>query len=161
MRKFIRSENGQIFLWIALAVPLLILFSSMALDMGLIYKTKARLGNAVDAAVLTGIKNYSLGTATAQTLGTDVFWANFGTQCGSGSVTCTWTWCPGGNGCVAGVTNVTLAATAPQHTTFMAYLPQWAVWTLGDTAQAIRRTLVMSIMVDRSGSMCAERGHML
>lgn len=153
MRKFFRSENGQIFLWLALAVPLLILFAAMALDMGLIYKTKAQLSNSVDAAVLTGIKNYSLGTATAQTLGSDVFWANFGTQCGSNGVTCTWTWCPGGAGCLAGVTNVTLHATTPHNTTFMAYLPQWAVWSLGDQAQAIRRTLVMSIVVDRSGSM--------
>ena len=155
MRRFSRSENGQIFIWLALGVPLLILMSALALDMGLIYKTKARLGNAVDSAVLTGAKNYNLGTATAQSVANDMFWANFGTACGSGGVTCTWTWCgPASPGCATGsAISATLSARVPWQTTFMAYLPQWATWTLGDVGQATRSTLIMTIVLDRSGSM--------
>jgi Flp pilus assembly protein TadG len=166
MQKFFRGENGQIFIWLALVVPLLILFSATALDIGLVYKTKAKLGNSVDSAVLTAIKNYSLGITNGtfsptvpQGLGQDMFYANLGTACNNGAGTiCTWTWCPGATGCAPGVTNVTLAATTPQHTTFMAYWPNWATWTVGDTAQAIRSTLLMTLILDRSGSMASNGG---
>jgi Flp pilus assembly protein TadG len=159
LRKFSRSESGQIFLWLALGVPLLILFSALALDMGMIYRTKARLGNAVDSAVLTGAKNYSLGTTTAQGLANDMFYANLGTACGSGGVTCSWVWCPANASCPTGsAITATLTASTPQKTTFMAYLPQWATWTLGDTGQATRSTLIMSLVLDRSGSMSTDSG---
>jgi Flp pilus assembly protein TadG len=154
MRKFVRSEKGQILLWLALGVPLLILFAAMALDMGMIYRTKARLGNAVDSAVLTGAKNYSLGTSTAEALGSDMFYANFGTACGSSGVVCNWTFCPANNSCAPGsAITATLNATVPWGTTFMAYIPQWATWTLGDVGQATRSTLIMTLVLDRSGSM--------
>lgn len=163
MRKFFRSENGQIFLWLALGVPLLILFAAMALDMGMIYRTKARLGNAVDAAVLTGAKNYSLGesggvwTSTIpQGLANDMFAGNYGTACGTNGVVCTWTWCPSNASCPAGsAITATLTATVPWQTSFMAYLPQWATWTVGDSGQATRSTLIMTLVLDRSGSMAA------
>ena len=159
LRKFSRSESGQIFLWLALGVPLLILFSGLALDMGMIYRTKARLSNAVDSAVLTGAKNYSLGTTTAQGLANDMFYANLGTACGSGGVTCSWTWCPANASCPTGsAITATLTATTPWKTTFMAYLPRWATWTLGDTGQATRSTLIMSLVLDRSGSMSTDGG---
>lgn len=159
LRKFSRSESGQIFLWLALGVPLLILFSGLALDMGMIYRTKARLSNAVDSAVLTGAKNYSLGTTTAQGLANDMFYANLGTACGSGGVTCSWTWCPANASCPTGsAITATLTATTPWKTTFMAYLPRWATWSLGDTGQATRSTLIMSLVLDRSGSMCGGSG---
>jgi Flp pilus assembly protein TadG len=159
LRKFSRSESGQIFLWLALGVPLLILFSALALDMGMIYRTKARLSNAVDSAVLTGAKNYSLGTTTAQVLANDMFYANLGTACGSGGVTCSWVWCPANASCPTGsAITATLTATTPWKTTFMAYLPQWATWTLGDTGQATRSTLIMSLVLDRSGSMSSDGG---
>lgn len=155
MRRFFRSENGQIFLWLALGVPLLILMSALALDMGMIYRTKARLGNGVDSAVLTAAKNYTLGTATAEALGNDMFYANFGTACNTGSVSCTWTFCPADiASCPANsAITATLNATVPWQTTFMAYLPQWRTWTLGDVGQATRSTLIMMLVLDRSGSM--------
>ena len=166
MRRFFRSENGQVFLWLALGVPLLILFAALALDMGMIYRTKARLGNAVDAAVLTGAKYYSLGenggvwTSTVpQGLANDMFAGNFGTACGTGGVTCTWTWCPSNPSCPAGsAITATLNATVPWNTTFMAYLPPRATWSLRDVGQATRSTLIMSLVLDRSGSMNTDGG---
>jgi len=166
MWKFSRSENGQIFLWLALGIPLLILMSALALDMGMIYRTKARLGNAVDSAVLTGAKYYALGesngkwTSTVpQGLANDMFVSNYGTACGSGGVTCTWTWCPSDASCPAGsAITATLTARVPWQTTFMAYLPQWATWTVGDAGQATRSTLVMTLILDRSGSMSSNNG---
>ena len=46
------NDQGQILVMFALALPLLILFTAMAVDMGLIYVTKAKLSKAVDAACL-------------------------------------------------------------------------------------------------------------
>lgn len=148
--RFHRKEEGQVILWLAFGLPLLILFAAMALDMGLIYQTKAKLGNAVDSAVLTGARNYSQGTATAQTLGTDMFQVNYG----SATPTLTWTWCPSDPSCPSGSPiSSTLKATATVNTTFMAYLPKFAQWSLSDTGQATRSNLIMSIVLDRSGSM--------
>ena len=148
--RFHRKDEGQVILWLAFGLPLLILFSAMALDMGLIYQTKAKLSNAVDAAVLTGARNYSQGTATAQTLGTDMFQANYG----SATPTLAWTWCPADPSCPAGsAISSTLKATTTVNTTFMAYLPRFAQWSLADTGQATRSNLIMSLILDRSGSM--------
>ena len=53
---------------------------------------------------------------------------------------------------------MTLNATALVNTTFMAYLPRWAQWTIGDTGQATRSNLVMTLVLDRSGSMNNNQG---
>ena len=122
----------------------------MAIDMGVIYQQKAKLSNAVDSAVLTGAKNYRQGVTAAQNYATDMFQANFGTQPASLS----WTWCPAAGAlCTGTAISVTLHATTQVATTFMAYLPQWAQWTIGDTGQATKSNLVMSLILDRSGSM--------
>ena len=126
------------------------MFSALAMDMGIIYKQNARLSNAVDSAVLTGARNYRQGVSRAQTLATDMFQANFGTQPAS----LAWTWCPAAGAlCTGTAISVTLHASTQVNTTFMAYLPQWAQWTIGDTAQATKQNLVMSLILDRSGSM--------
>jgi hypothetical protein len=79
-----------------------------------------------------------------------MFQANFGTQPAS----LAWTWCPAAGAlCTGTAISVTLHASTQVNTTFMAYLPQWAQWTIGDTAQATKQNLVMSLILDRSGSM--------
>ena len=160
-----RDEEGQILLWVALVAGLLIIFTAMAVDMGNIYYHKARLSNAVDAAVLEGVKLYGtfdnssvqITQARAQQYAADVFTANYGVACGaSGGPTCTWTWCPiDVVGCPAGnaLSLKLQASQAPVNTSFMAYWPQWAQWHIGDTGRATRSILVMSLILDRSGSM--------
>lgn len=159
-KKILREDRGQMILWIALAVPLLILFAAMALDMGLIYWTKARLANATDAAVLTGVKtvahwssvegNVAAGQADAQNYASKMFVGNFG----SNAPTQAYTWCPGEASCPPNTTSLTLHATTTVNTTFMSFLPRWAQWTVGASSQATRGNLVMSLVLDRSGSMC-------
>ncbi len=149
----LRKTEGQILVWFALSLGVIILFAALAVDMGMIYLTKARLGNSVDSAVLTAAKNYGQGVTTAQNLGTDMFQANYG----SNSPTLTWTWCTGTPAC-NGVISAQLHASTSYHTSFMQYLPNLAFWTLGDTAVAQRSTLVMMIVLDRSGSMSSDGG---
>ena len=159
-RKLFREERGQMILWIALAAPILILFTAMAVDLGLIYWTKAKLANAADAAVLTGAKTVAYwsakdgsvpaGQVDAQRYASDMFIGNFG----SSTPTQTYTWCPGDPSCPANTVSLALHATTAVNTTFMTYLPQWARWTVGASSQATRGNLVMSLVLDRSGSMC-------
>lgn len=146
-----RNDKGQILVMFALALPLLVLFTAMAVDMGLIYVTKAKLSKAVDAACLTGVKNLSQGQATANSLATDMFNANFG----SNPPTPTFIWNMGN---ATTPVSLQVKATATINTTFMKYLPQFATWNLGDVATATRSNLVMSIILDRSGSMGNDGG---
>src|SRR5271166_4098034 len=76
--RFVNNEHGQILIMLAVVLPVLILFSGLAIDAGLLYVTKAKLSMAVDAACLTGMKSLSLGQSKAATLATDEFDANFG-----------------------------------------------------------------------------------
>src|SRR5271165_2089959 len=77
----LHKTDGQILVWFALSLGMFLLFAALAVDMGMIYLTKAKLSNSVDAAVLTAAKNYGAVTQqTAQTLGADVFQANFGSS---------------------------------------------------------------------------------
>jgi Flp pilus assembly protein TadG len=143
---FAHNDRGQILVMFAVALPLLILFTAAAVDMGLIYVTKAKLSKAVDAACLTGVKNFAQGQTTANALATDIFDANFGAN----PPTPAFTWTAG-----SATTPVSLQvkATATVNTFFMRYLPSFATWTLSDTATATRSNLVMSLILDRSGSM--------
>ncbi len=149
----LHQTDGQILVWFALSLGIFILFCALAVDMGMIYLTKARLANSVDAAVLTAAKNYGLGQTTAQNLGVDMFQANYG----SSAPTLTWTWCNGTPAC-NGVISATLHASTNYHTAFMQYLPNLTFWTIGDTAAAQRSTLVMMLVLDRSGSMSSDGG---
>jgi Flp pilus assembly protein TadG len=150
-RDLSRDDKGQILILFALAFPLLVLFTAMAVDMGLIYVTRAKLSKAVDAACLTGVKNLSQGQTTANALATDMFNANFGPN----PPVPNFTWTTGSS-----TTPVSLQvqATATTNTIFMKYLPQFATWYVGDTATATRSNLVMSIILDRSGSMNGNGG---
>ena len=145
------NDKGQILIVTALALPLLVLFTAMAVDMGLIYVTRAKLSKAVDAACLTGVKNLSQGQTTANALATDMFNANFGPNPPVPSFT--WT-----TGSTTTPVSLTVQATATVNTYFMKYLPQFATWNLGDTATATRSNLVMSLILDRSGSMSSNGG---
>ena len=147
--KFSHKDAGQVLVWFVLSLAVFVLFAGLAVDFGLIYLTKARLANSVDSAVLTAAKNYQQGTTTAAGLGADMFVANYG----SSAPVLTWTWCSGNASC-GGAISATLNAETSVHTRFMSYLPQWASVGVGDTAAATRSTLVMMLVLDRSGSMC-------
>ena len=74
----VKSDRGQTIVIFALILPILILFAGLAIDVGLLYVTKAKLTTSVDAACLTGMKNLTLGQTTAGQLATNMFQANFG-----------------------------------------------------------------------------------
>ena len=147
----VKNDRGQISIIVALAMPVLILFTGMAIDAGLLYVTKARLSTAVDAGCLTGVNNLSQGQTTAAALATDIFDANFGPNPPTPSVTF-----PLDD---SGNQQVKVTATAYVHTLFMQSLSQWASVPVSATAIATRGKLIMTIVLDRSGSMCGGTEH--
>ena len=146
----VKSDRGQTIVIFALILPILILFAGLAIDVGLLYVTKAKLSTSVDAACLTGMKNLPLTQPVAATLATDMFNANFGANPPVPTVTFLFD--------TAGDQQVKVTATANVHTLFMQYLQQWASVPVSATAVATRGKLVMSIVLDRSGSMSLDGG---
>lgn len=142
----LKSSEGQTLIIFALFLPAIVLFVGLCLDVGLLYVTKAKLSTSVDAACLTAMKNLSQGQTTAAVLGADIFNANFGTSPPTPSVTFPTD--------VSGNQQVMVTATANVHTAFMQYLPTLAIVPVRATAVATRGKLIMTIVLDRSGSMC-------
>ncbi len=142
----VKNERGQTIIIYALVVPILILFAGFAIDAGILYVTKAKLSTAVDGATLTGMKNLASGHTTATNLATNIFDANYG----NGAPTPTVTFPTD----IYGDQQVQVSATVNVNTLFMRYLSNWRTVPVSDTAVATRGKLVMSIVLDRSGSMC-------
>jgi len=146
----VKSDRGQIMVIFAMVLPILILFAGLAIDVGILYVTKAKLSTSVDAACLTGMKNLASGETNAAQLATDMFQANFGPNPPVPTVSFpTDTY---------GNQQVKVTATAYVNTLFMRYLSQWASVPVSDTAVSTRGKLVMSIVLDRSGSMSGDNG---
>ena len=145
-----RYQRGQVVLLVVVAVPLLLLFSALAIDVGFAYVTKARLSKSVDAACLTAMKNLSQGQTTARALALNSFTANYGTSgidVNPPAVTVSF------STNTAGQTLVGVTATATIKTFFMRLIPQFSQLSVANTAQATRGKLIMSVVLDRSGSM--------
>ena len=58
-RKPQARESGQTLILFTLFIIVLILFVGLGIDLGFAYITRAQLSKAVDAACLTGIRNYN------------------------------------------------------------------------------------------------------
>jgi hypothetical protein len=142
-------QRGQIIILLAVSMLVLLLFAGLAIDVAFAYVTRARLGKAVDAACLTGMKNLYQGQAQATIMAKNAFNANYqpvGDLPGSPVVTVTFP-------VVSGQVQIGVTATATIKTVFMGIIPAAKTLTVGDTAQALRGTLVMSLTLDSSGSM--------
>src|ERR1022692_3619809 len=146
----VKNDRGQTVIIFALIMPVLILFTGLALDAGLLYVTKAKLSTSVDAACLTGMKNLALPQPVAATLAADMFNANFGPNPPIPTVTFPTD--------AYGDQQVKVTATASVNTLFMRYLSQWRTVPVSATAVSTRGKLIMSIVLDRSGSMITDEG---
>jgi Flp pilus assembly protein TadG len=148
------GERSQMLIIFLLFGAVLVLFIGLGIDVGFAYITKAQLSKAVDAAALAGMSNFYQGSATASNIAAGAFSANFA---------------PGGKtpGNVAtmpvpqlnfgtdaaGNQTLTVSATAIINTFFIRILPQWKALTVGDTGQATRSPVIMTLVLDHSGSM--------
>ncbi|MGB8413687.1 MAG: pilus assembly protein [Candidatus Binatus sp.] len=159
--KIRKDGHGQIFVLLALFIPILLVFLGLSIDFGMAYITKTTLAKAVDATALAAIKNLSAGQTTAAKDGTAVFNANYQSIPGIGTPVVP---TMANNGIVWSTdsnnnTLVTVNATATISTFFLSVMDllgggtQHQTLTVSASAQAIRNPLVMSLILDRSGSM--------
>lgn len=149
-----RKQRGQTIVMLAVFMVLIILFVGMAIDLGFAYVTKASLSKAVDAAVLAGAKNLSQGKAQAETLARKAFALNYrgmGLDASTPSVAVDFP-------VVSGYTEVKVSATTNMKTFFLRILPQYQQLAISADAQAFRANLVMSVVLDRSGSLKSNGG---
>ena len=158
-------ESGQTLILFTLFIIVLILFVGLGIDLGFAYITRARLSKAVDAACLTGIRNYnSSNVQGAKDLAASTFRANYGT---SGRDVAPVILDPASLTFSTVHNNITLDvnATSRINTFFIRVLPallpagpSWKTLTVGSSAQATRPNLIMSLVLDVSGSMQGNGG---
>jgi Flp pilus assembly protein TadG len=149
-------KAGQIYLLFAFFLPVLIIFVGLALDFGFAYVTKTTLSKAVDSAALAGMRSLNQGQNAATTIATAAFNTNYAS-----------TPAPNANPPVFNITFTTNAtanqvvnatATATINTFFLGVLSGYHTLTVTSTAQATRPQLIMSLILDRSGSMTLNGG---
>ena len=148
-------EQGQVAVLVAVCLTLLLLFLALAIDVGFAYVTKAKLSKAVDAACLTAMKNLAQGQTKARNLAIDSFNGNYRvSELDSVAPTINVSFATDSYG----QTLVNVNATATIRTFFMRVLPERRTFSVADSAQATRGKLIMSLVLDRSGSMTTNGG---
>ena len=146
-----RRESGQTLLMFVLFLVVLILFVGLGIDLGFAYVTKAQLSKAVDAAALAGILNLPQGTSTASNVAQNTFYANYHTSGRDvGTVTPSVTF---SNDASNGNNLINVSASTSINTFFIRVLPQWHTMQVVANAQGTRSKLIISLVLDRSGSM--------
>lgn len=150
-RKRRRNAHGQVLVMFVVLLPVLLLFVGLTIDFGVAYVTKSALSKAVDAAALSAMKNIKQGQSQATALATDAFNANYGSALGRDAnppvVNITYGTDANNN------TVVNVNATATLNTYFLGVLPQFKTLAVSSSAQSTRPKLIMSLILDRSGSM--------
>jgi Flp pilus assembly protein TadG len=150
-RKRIRgNQRGQVLPMFIVLLPVLLLFVGLTLDFGMAYVTKSALSRAADAAALAGMRNLKLGQAEATTLATAAFDANYSAFSGN---------TPAPTVSVNITTNssnnavVNVNATTTLNSMFLGLLPGFSTVNVSSASQTTRPRLIMSLVLDRSGSM--------
>ena len=150
---------------LTILIPILIVFVGLAIDFGLAYVTKTTLSKSVDAASLAAMRTLSQGETQATAAAQSAFTANYQSVPGLGTTpTPTVTWFTS-SPCLSGNTCVTISATATVNTYFLralSILPgvgsSFNSSTITISATAQRNPLVMSLILDKSGSMTKNGG---
>ncbi len=147
-----RHGNGQIYVLFALFLPVLLVSVGLALDFGFAYVTKTTLSKAVDSAALAGMRNLNLGQNTATKIAQAAFDTNYASTPASNASAPSVNIAFSTNASNNAVVNVT--ATATINTYFLGVLSSgYRTLNVTSTAQATRPKLIMSLVLDRSGSM--------
>ena len=145
-----RNDRGQIIILLAICLTVILMFLALSVDVGFAYVTRAKLSKAVDAACLEAMKNLSQGQAMARTLAQNTFNANYptsGLDANAPVLAINFTTD------AYGQTMVNVSASATIKTFFMRLIPKYRTLTVSNSAEATRGKLVMTLVLDRSGSM--------
>lgn len=150
-----RHVAGQTLVFFAIMLLMLMLVVGLTIDAATVYLSKASMDKAIDAASLTAVRNLYQGQARATQVAQAAFTANY--RCGGQST----------NSPVlnisystdsAGNTIVNILGTAVINPYFIRIVPRFQTFTVSALATATRAKLVMSLVLDRSGSMSNNGG---
>ena len=150
------DERGQILPMFAVFLIVMILFVALAIDLGYAYVTKANLSKAVDAAALKGMLSLGQGQAGAITVAKSVFAANYQSSGRDTSMpvpSVTFTTDPN-----TGLLQINVSASTTVNTFFSRIVPSLSTLAVSDTAQTTRANVLMTLVLDRSGSMLNNGG---
>ena len=146
-----RHARAQIFLLFALSLPVLIAFLGLGVDLGFAFVTRANLSKAVDAAALAAMRNISQGQAQATAIAQSAFNTNYGSGIGRDLSP------PALKVAITADANnntvINVSATTSINTLFLRVLSGLKTLKITSNAQATRPKLIMSLVLDRSGSM--------
>src|ERR1700687_4000640 len=149
--KLSKTKNGKFLLALAILLPILLLFVGLAIDFGFAYVTKTSLSRAVDAAALAGMRNVNQGQAQAKAIAQSAFNVNYGSGLNRDVNA------PVVNIAITTDANnnsvVNVGATATINTFFLSLLSGFNTLNISSNAQATRPKLIMSLVLDKSGSM--------
>ena len=144
------GEAGQTLVLFAIMALVLFLVMGLCVDAGTIYMTKAELDKSVDAAALTAVRNLYQGQSQASAMAQAAFAANYrggGPSANSPAISVTYGTDSSNN------TTVSLLSTATLNTYFMKLVPRFQTFQVSSAATATRAKLIMSVVLDVSGSM--------
>ncbi len=149
------SASGQLLVMFAIMAVAVIAFVGLSLDAGNVYVTRSVLSRSVDSAVLTGIRNLGKGNAAAEDLARRAFAANYK---GMGSEALPLTLHVAFFTDTNNNKRIQVVATSVVNTYFMRIFPRFRTFTMRALAEGTRANLIMSMILDRSGSMAGNGG---
>ncbi len=153
-----RKQHGQTLPFLAVTLACFVLFAALAIDFGLTYLTRARLTKAMDAACLNAARSYTAtDPSVAQGVAISAFYANYGAYARDTTPPAP-TVTPVTDPHNPANTLLNCSATATSNTIFARLLPNWQTISVTANAQSKRATLVMTLVLDRSGSMSTDGG---
>jgi Flp pilus assembly protein TadG len=144
-------KHGQVLIMFVFLVVVLLAFVGLVIDIGFAYVTKSTMSKAVDAAALTAAQNVALGPAGCEQSARNIFAANYsqsGREPSLPTVTVT-----NLTDRDTGLKTMKITASTVVNTYFIRVLPNWKNLTIAASAEATRARIIMSLVLDRSGSM--------
>jgi len=149
--KLTGDDSGQVLLLFALLLPLLVLFTGFGIDFGFAYFIKAEISKAADAAALAGMRNLGRGQLQAQAMALSEFDMNFNTN--STLFAAPPTVAISFSTDASGDPTVTVTPQVAFKTFFIKLLPTYKTLNISSVSQATRPPIILSLVLDRSGSM--------
>lgn len=146
-----RKESGQLMILVALVLPLLVLVAGFAIDFGFGFLIRSELAKASDAVALSIMRNLGRGQTTATSIGQSVFALNYNANSSLNASAPTLSISYSTDATTGEpVVNVTATATIK---TFFIRLAGFRTLSVSDSSQATRPPVILSLVLDKSGSM--------
>lgn len=153
-----RKQKGVVLVTFAVSALVLILFFGLTVDVGFWYMSRAALSKGTDAAALMGVRSLGEGEDAARAAALNTFEMNYAAsglparQAADPSVTVTFNRDENNN------LRVNVQSSARIRSYFLSVLPDWSVLNVKARAETSRAKLIMTIVLDRSGSMINNGG---